>query len=171
MALDFTRFSSALLLVGALFATGCPSVDDTDDTDGNATPVFIDAAIVGTWVSTGGDISPLFAGLNIVELNATFNDDGTYTATSEDSGGTVSTFTGTYSVDDSAEPASIALVQESPYGAGVTGIWQIEGDGSLTYEVVQTTPDIGFVAPTPATGFGSTSGPGINAGDNVQTYR
>ena len=41
----------------------------------------------------------------------------------------------------------------------------------MTYEVVQTVPDYGYTPPTPTSGFGTTSGPGVSAGDNVQIYR
>jgi hypothetical protein len=77
---------------------------------------------------------------------------------------------GTFVADEGTSPATIVLTQTSPYAATAEGIYQVDGD-TLTYEVVQTQPDYGFLPPTPETGFGSTSGTGLNPGDNIQIYR
>jgi hypothetical protein len=73
-------------------------------------------------------------------------------------------------VDASTSPGSITLTQASPYAATAVGIYQVDGD-TLTYEVVQTLPDYGFTPPTSETGFGSTSGPGLDADVNIQIYQ
>lgn len=169
MTLEIKRLCPSLAVFTALL-TGCPSVDDGNPTDTNE-PVFIDAAIVGSWVSEGDDVSPLFVTSGFTRLTADFEDDGTYVATAVDGTGATYTFRGTYTVDDSTDPASIVASQTSPFVATAEGIWAVGADGSLQYEVVQTTPATDFTPPTPATGFGSTSGPGMSPGDNVQIYR
>ena len=50
------------------------------------------------------------------------------------------------------------------------GIYEVDGN-TLTYEVVQVDPDYGFTPPTPESGFGSTGGPNMTEGINVQVYR
>ena len=80
------------------------------------------------------------------------------------------TVTGTWTADTSTEPGVVSLEQEEPYEAKASGIFAVDG-AVLTYEVVQTEPDYGFSPPTPQGGFGSTNGPGVGPGDNVQTFR
>ncbi len=129
-------------------------------------------AIVGRWRSEGDDLSPLFAGapFSYVQVDVQFEADARYTATSTDGGGTTVVLSGTYTADRQSTPGVVVLSQSEPYEASATGLWQVEGD-LLTYEVVQTLPDYGFAPPTPEAGFGSTSGPGMDAGINVQRYR
>jgi hypothetical protein len=147
--------------------SGDPVVDDTDDTDAPAGP-----AIVGTWVSEGDDLSELFAGepFNYVRIEAYFRADGKCGSVIEDQDGQTAETAGTCILDDSTNPGSITIEQSSPYEATAKGIWRVSGT-TLTYEVVQTVPDYGFTPPTPSTGFGSTSGPNLDSGVNVQTYR
>ena len=104
-------------------------------------------------------------------IDAEFNADGSYEVISTDSAGTETTFTGTYTVDSSTNPASITLEQTAPTTVTSEGIWTVDPDGVLYYEVVQTTPDQGFGAPTPETGFGGTSGAGVQANSNIQVFR
>lgn len=125
--------------------------------------------LVGDWLSTGDDLSDLFAPY-FSELTAHFAADGTYTASATGTTGHVYDFAGTYVDDTSTSPASITLSQTSPSAATALGIYAVDGD-TLTYEVAQTEPDQGYTPPTPESGFGSTSGPSIDAGVNVQTYR
>ncbi|MEZ4318661.1 MAG: hypothetical protein R3F61_14200 [Myxococcota bacterium] len=149
--------------------TGCPTVvDDTDDTDDTDTPVTIDSDLVGTWVSEGADVAPLLAANDVVRVDATFEMDGSYVVTSTDSASSTVDFAGTFTVDESTTPATIVLTQTSPYNATADGIWQIDA-GVLSYEVVQA--GLGFTAPTPTSGFGSTSGPGLSPDDNLQIFR
>lgn len=140
--------------------------DDTAGGNGGGTD-----SIVGTWLSEGDNISALFAGdpFNYVAITSTFNEDLSYTASATDNEGGSNALSGTYTVDTSTSPGTIVLEQASPYTATASGIWQIEGD-TMTYEVVQTEPDYGFVPPTPESGFGTTSGPNIEPGVNVQVY-
>lgn len=148
--------------------TGTPS--GTDDTGTTATGTANDT-LVGSWLSEGGDVSELLAGppFNVVSISASFGADGSYEVVSTDAEGASGTLTGTYAVDLATNPAGIVLSQATPYTATAEGIFQIVGD-TLTYEVVQTEPDYGYAPPTPESGFGTTSGNGIEAGINVQTY-
>jgi len=156
-------------------------VDDTSTTDTADTAASIDTdpgttgpadAFVGRWVSEGADLSPLFGGdpFNYVLIEADFRDDGTYTVVGEDAAGASYDFAGSYLVDDGTSPGTIVQTQTVPYDAVAEGIWSVSGD-TLTFEVVQTSPDYGYTAATPEGGFGSTAGPGLAAGDNVQTYQ
>lgn len=130
-----------------------------------------DKPLVGTWLSEGENVAALLAGdpFNIVSVTATFGGDGSYTVVSVDDGGQSGTLTGTYGADESTDPATIVLSQATPYTATAEGIYAISG-ATLTYEVVQTQPDYGYAPPTPESGFGTTSGNGIEAGINVQTF-
>jgi hypothetical protein len=104
-----------------------------------------------------------------VTITAVFNADLSYQVDALTEGGDAYTFIGTFVADGSTSPRGIVLDQSSPSETVAEGIYEVSGE-TLTYEVVVTTPDYGFVAPTPATGFGSTSGRGLAEGDNVQTY-
>lgn len=140
-------------------------VADTADTDPDG------PAIVGDWVSEGADLSELFAGspFNYVRIEATFRADGRCGSAIENGDGDVAETAGTCAIT-AGSPGKIVVTQADPYAATAVGIWQVDG-GVLTYEVVQTVPDYGYSPPTPASGFGSTEGPGLGAGVNVQTYR
>lgn len=142
----------------------------TDDTGTTATGSANDT-LAGSWLSEGANIADLLAGppFNIVSITATFGGDGSYEVVSTDDEGTSGTLTGTYVADLGTDPAGIVLSQATPYTATAEGIYQIVGD-TLTYEVVQTVPDYGYAPPTPESGFGTTSGNGIEAGINVQTF-
>ena len=125
----------------------------------------------GNWISQGADIAPLLAGepFNYVRVEASFREDGSYTVTSEDSNGDSWPLTGTWSALEGT-PGTVTLSQAEPYEATAEGIWQVDG-ATLTYEVVQTSPDYGFLPPTPSSGFGTTTGPGLEPGINVQIYQ
>ena len=141
-------------------------VVSTDDTG-----VVEEAGLVGTWVSEGSDVSDLFSGIPFfyVYVEATFRGDGTVSTEIRDQDGAVYLTSGTWAADESTDPAAITLEQIEPYPAFLAGIYQIRGT-ELTYEVVQLTPDYGYSAPTPAGGFGSTAGPNLIPGVNVQTF-
>lgn len=179
-------FTLLLLALGA--CTGDPYKDDstaddsattddtstTDDTntDDSADPV-IDSKLVGAWISEGENLSPLFAGrfFKYVSVSAEFKADASYVVQAVDQAGSTYDFTGSFVIDESTAPATIVLTQATPSVVTAEGIYEIDEADLLTYEVVQTDPNPnGFVAPTPETGFGSTSGPGLNPGDNVQKY-
>jgi hypothetical protein len=145
-------------------------VTDTDtdlDTGAGEAP---DPALVGDWRSAGADLSDLFAGspFNIVRIDAAFEADGTYVVESEDQGGQIGTFSGTWSVGAGASPREITLDQSSPYTARSRGIYAVSAN-ELTYEVVQVLPDYGNTPPSGS--FGTSAGPGMSPGANVQTYR
>lgn len=136
---------------------------DTDTGGGSG------GTIVGDWLSEGQDLSELFAPYYST-ITAAFRKDGSYTVVATDTDGKSVTFLGTYTDDTRTDPASIELVQTSPSNAVSDGIYAVDGD-TLTYEVVIVEPSYGYTPATPATGFGSTSGPKLGAGQNVQTYR
>lgn len=169
--------------IAALALTGC----FPDDWDGKpyvpftTTPTFTDGPddtgepagdpLVGEWVSEGADRSPLFASppFEYASVAATFRSDGGFVVVPVDQEGVEYLVTGTWQAGG-GDLRAIVLSQVEPYVATGEGILAIDGD-VLTYEVVQTVPDYGFTPPTPATGFGATSGPGLQPGDNVQTFR
>lgn len=146
--------------------TGGDTGSDTE-TGGDTGP----DSIVGDWLSDGDNISVLFAGdpFNYVSILCHFGGDGTYTVQATDVDGQQGTLSGTYAADNTTEPGTIVLTQANPYTATAEGIWDVSGT-TLTYEVVQTDPDYGFAPPTPESGFGTTSGPNIEPGVNVQVY-
>ena len=150
---------------------GKPYQPDTASTVDTA-PVGDGTGLVGKWLSQGADLSTLFAAdpFNYTKVTVTFRSDLGYTASVVDKDSKTGTVTGTYSADDGTSPSTIALTQTTPYDALASGLYSVDGD-VLTYEVVQTSPDYGYTPPTPKGGFGSTSGPSIQPGDNVQTYR
>lgn len=125
--------------------------------------------ITGDWLSEGNNLSPLFQASGFSKIVATFEKNGDSTAVATDTKGKSYTFKGTYSVDTSTLPGTIEVVVLSPIQATSEGIWQVDGD-KLTYEVAQIDPDQGFSPPTPKEGFGSTTGPNVEAGANIQVY-
>lgn len=151
-----------------------PYVPDTsvDTIDTNDTDTSGGTGLVGSWLSEGADLSDLFASdaVNLVRATATFRGNGTYTAAVLDADNNTGTFVGTYTASEATSPATISLHQTDPSEAIASGIYDVNGD-VLRYEVVQTDPNYGFTPPTPQGGFGSTSGPNLDPGVNVQTYR
>jgi hypothetical protein len=124
-------------------------------------------AIIGSWISEGDDLSEVDADDDLISVTATFNDDGTYELRRRNSSRAFNS-SGDYTVDRSSEPALVELSQDSPDDATFEGIWQV-GGGALTYEVVQTDPDVDLSPPTRAGGFGSSDGFGSLS--NVRTFR
>lgn len=169
-----------MILLGACTSGGTDitgkgdGADDTDTTGEteDTTPAETDdseapssSAIVGDWVSQGDDVSTLLGGppFNFARIDATFEADGSYEAVGLADDNSTFTFTGTYVVDESTDPATIDIEQTAPAPATVQGIWRVEDD-VLTYDIV----DIGFgTPPTVAGGFGSSSA----GAANIQTYR
>jgi hypothetical protein len=167
------------LVVMGLWAMGCVP-DDVDVKESGDTGTSGDTgdtqadpaeAIHGDWVSEGDDVAPLLQLFYFTKIDANFSADGTYLVTALDVNGATYDYAGTYTVAVDTEPHTIVLEQATPSVVTSEGIWSVDDAGVLTYEVVQTSPDSGFTAPTPATGFGSTSGPGIEAGVNIQVFR
>ncbi len=148
--------------------TDSQSTDDSSPTDDSEASE--DQIITGTWLSEGDDISDLLAAGGFVKITATFKGDGTYTTDATDSRGTTYNLAGTYTVDTTTLPGTLVANQTTPTAVTAEGIWQVNGD-TLLYEVAQTSPDKGFTPPTPQGGFGSTTGPNVEPGINVQTYK
>ena len=143
---------------------------DTDaDTDSD-TDTDSPGDITGSWLSEDDDVSDILVGFGFTSVSATFNSDGTYAVAATNSGGNTFDFTGTFTVGTTTNPGTIVTEQATPTVVTAEGIWQVVGD-TLTYEVAQTSPDQGFTPPTPEAGFGSTGGPGVAAGSNVQIYQ
>lgn len=153
--------------------TNDTSITDTGDTsDTSVDDTGASGSLVGDWVSTGADICPLLAEapFNYTRIEASFESDLSYTVQVTNADGQTGTLRGSYSTSTGTTPDGITLSQTAPTTATALGIYLVEGD-VLTYEVVQTDPDYGFTPPTPATGFGSTQGEGLEPGVNVQVYR
>ncbi|MEO1273556.1 MAG: hypothetical protein AAFX99_36190 [Myxococcota bacterium] len=133
--------------------------------------------IVGAWISSGQDLSPLLrgGGAAIARIEVSFGRQGGYEGLIVLETGDEFAFRGTYEVDDRTEPGGIVLRQSEPQALTSQGIYAIEADGQgsvlMRYEVVQIEPPTpGFQPPTPQRGFGSTVGV-EDPEDNVQIYR
>jgi hypothetical protein len=124
-------------------------------TDTMPMPVMLE----GAWVSEGDDVAPILE--NIERIDAVFAD-GTFTVTSLDTDGNEVVQAGVYTTtaSDVGEIYEIVLEQSSPQATTAEGIYEIDNSTdppTMTYEVVQTMPSVGAVAPTPEGGFGSTA--------------
>ena len=148
-------FIFLLFATTTIFYVGC-----SKDEDGGTTPPPPQDQIVNTWISEGADVAPgLVATLKTVKIVATFNANNTYNVVATDSAGANVTYSGTYSVTENAGTTikSITLNQTVPTSVTSQGIYQVDANGFLKYEVIQTTPAIpGFTPPTAVEGFGST---------------
>jgi len=134
---------------------GCSEDEET------TTPVIPTPTIVGTWKAEGlGFVAPgLYAPpFNVRKIIATFNNDLSYTVVSTDSAGAEITYTGAYATTAGVDTIrNIVLNQSTPTTLTSTGIYSA-GLILMTYEVIQTSPQIpGFTPPTAAAGFGSTA--------------
>lgn len=154
-----------LVTLALMSIIGCKKEDDAV-----VTPVVKDP-IVGTWVSEGLNV-PLglrSAPFKVKKITATFNENKSYTVVQVDSANVQTTFTGTitYSESTSSDTVSssttkgakiynIVANQATPTVVTSTGIYAISGS-NMTYEIIQTSPNLGVSPPTPAAGFGSTS--------------
>jgi len=136
-----------------------------------------DLGIIGSWVSEGDNVSPLFASsyFNIRKVEAEFKSDFTYVVNQYNISNTTTTpdiiFTGTFEIAKSTVGSiwTITCNQESPYTATASGIFEIKTSPEvLWYEVVQTSGTQN-VPPTPESGFGSSNG-GTLLEMNIQKY-
>ncbi|MBK8622939.1 MAG: hypothetical protein IPN79_14585 [Saprospiraceae bacterium] len=125
--------------------------------------------VQGKWKSF--PVSPIletFADSIIAE----FKTNNTYTV-DQWKGGVKVVLTGTYtqSKSNTGNIYNITLNQSAPTVLTATGIFEVAADDkSMKYEVAQSEPSIqGVTPPTPAGGFGSTSG-GFFGTRNVQNY-
>ncbi|KAA3635006.1 MAG: hypothetical protein DWQ02_10495 [Bacteroidetes bacterium] len=124
------------------------------------------------WQSSGSNVAPLLAGdpFNVDSIYVEF-DMLTYRV-EQYSDGNQTVLEGSFnqSASGTGNIWDIVLDQTTPSTLTATGIYEISGDGSMmTYEVVQTSPDLGLTPPTAAAGFGSTAG-GAFGTTNVQKY-
>ena len=154
-----------LVTLALMSIIGCKKEDDAV-----VTPVAKDA-IVGTWISEGLNV-PLglrSAPFKVKKITATFNENKSYTVVQVDSANVQTTFTGTITYTEStssdtvststtkgAKIYNIVANQATPTVVTSTGIYAISGT-NMTYEIIQTSPNLGVSPPTPAAGFGSTS--------------
>lgn len=164
----FTLF--AFLLTGLSLMTISCGDDDDDDNDDSSQQ----EEIVGGWLSAGTDVAPLLLSLGFTQITADFRADNTYDVYATDTSGAVVQFTGTYVIAASGvgNIYTITLNQNSPTAITSEGIFEIDATANpdtMMYEIVQTSPDIGATPPTPAGGFGSTSG-GAFGDTNIQKY-
>ncbi|MFO0634591.1 MAG: hypothetical protein U0168_17245 [Nannocystaceae bacterium] len=159
---------------GAVDSGGLDSAADTSDTavdggadagsdsggadDTAAQPVTLE----GAWLSEGDDIAPLLVELTgATSITATFGPQAFTVVTIDDQGQQVQQV-GVYTATPSGvgEIFDITLEQTMPQAITVEGIFEIDDSVSpavLRYEVVQTEPSVGAVAPTAEAGFGATS--------------
>jgi hypothetical protein len=162
------RITLALLVT--LTWVGCDSNDD-EDIDLGDDP----SALYGTWVSEGDDVAPgLVALFGTTRITGTFSSNNTYVVVEERGEGEPDVrYTGTFQTEASSvgDIRTIMLTQNEPFGAVSQGIYEIDADGTMRYEVVQTQQDIGAVPPTPEGGFGSTLFGGEEQGATfIQTF-
>lgn len=119
-------------------------------------------AVTGVWTAGGTDIAPLLAD-TITEITMRFKADSTYIIEQTHTSGLSSSSSGTYSVNKSGgvnDVYPVSLFQTLPSAATLKGIFEINEviePEEMTFELVQTQPNIGFTPPTPENGFGSTN--------------
>ncbi len=159
-------FTLAAAVAGMMLA-GCGNAVDT--TGG---PSSQQNAIIGSWLSSGGDVAPLLAGapFNDAKITATFSNDGTYTVVSIDTSNKEIDYAGTYQIMDSGVGTiwEIRCSQVMPSTAQAEGMYQVDTTqmpARMQYEVVQTQPTNGLTPPDPTKGFGST----VYNGDQIST--
>lgn len=132
--------------------------------------------IIGEWQSSGSNVSPLLVTYFTVDsVYSNFKDDFTYEVRQFNQGNTSDTpdviYTGTYAIERSGvgDIWNISLVQDVPYAAEVSGIFEIKADPEvLWYEVVQTSGTQN-TPPTAEAGFGSSNG-GAFGEMNIQKF-
>lgn len=146
-----------------------------------STNFTVNDPLVGSWKAEGLNVSALLyaAPFKIRKIEAAFNANGSYTVTQTDSAGTSLTLTGTWvaAAGGAAAPKenirTITVNQTAPTSVTAEGIYEVTVAGSVVtmkYEIVQTQPPLtGVTKPTPAGGFGSSSG-GLFGTALVQTY-
>lgn len=118
--------------------------------------------IEGIWTAGGADIAPILADtLTLITLR--FKADSTYIIELSNTSGLLTALSGTYSVHKSSGVNDIyplSLHQTLPFAAELMGIFEINEviePEELTFEYIQTLPDLGYTPPTAESGFGSTN--------------
>lgn len=144
-------------------ADSADSADTTPaESDSGADTMQEEVGLQGAWLSEGDNIAPLLVDLtHAVSIDATFGPD-TFNVDTVDDQGQMVTQLGVYTAEPSGvgNIYNIILEQNMPQAITVTGIFEIDNSVSppiMRYEVVQTEPSVGAVAPTAEGGFGSTS--------------
>ncbi len=162
----------SLALASVLAFSSCSEEEEDNNNNDNNTPQMV--GIQGEWQSSGTNVAPLLANLfGTDSIYAEFRTDMTYTVEQYDTTGASLTLTGTYSQEESGinDIWTITVNQSAPAALTSEGMFKIEGN-TMTYEVVQTSPDIGATPPNPADGFGSSGSGGVALGSlNIQTYQ
>lgn len=159
---------SIALLAFSVVAVSCDKEDDKDDTP--TTPAKV--GIQGEWQSSGSDVAPLLVTLfGTDSIYANFETNMSYTVEQYDTSGAKLTLSGVYTQTKSGtgDIYTIEVEQSSPAALISEGIFEVAGT-TMRYEIVQTSPDIGAVPPTPADGFGSSNG-GSLGNLNIQVYQ
>lgn len=137
--------------------TGDPTEGETGTTTG-----MDDVTIVGNWLSEGDNVAPILVQLaNTASIAATF-EDMSYDVLTTDGDGQEVQFSGVYTVEASGTGniMNITLEQSAPSVITSQGIYEIDNSTNpptMTYEVVQTIPDIAAELPTAEAGFGGTN--------------
>lgn len=150
--------------------TGDTTVGEaTDETTAGECP---EVMIVGDWLSEGENVAPLLVDvLNLVSVEASF-DEVTYEVNSVDGDGAMYQQSGTWTSElcpGSETKYRIVLEQTAPSALTAEGIYEIDGcmdPAMMRYEVIQTMPDLGAVAPTCDDDFGA----GAFGADNIQIF-
>lgn len=130
--------------------------------------------IIGDWYSAGDNVSVYMDTVYGVDsIFVSFYADSTYRI-KRFGDNSMRVFEGNYSQykTDVDSIWSISLNEQKPVNATLQGIFSVTTVTTpyeLTYEVFQVEPSIGFEAPTPEAGFGST-GNGALQGKNIQRY-
>jgi len=135
-----------------------------------------DLGIIGKWYSSGDNVAPLLVTyFQVDSVYAEFKDDFTMYVEQYNIGNTSGTpdiiFTSTFTMERSGVGNiwNIVIVQELPYFADVSGIYEIKMNPEvLWYEVAQTSGTQN-IPPTAEAGFGSTNG-GAFGDTNIQKY-
>ena len=180
---DYTVIVGSVSNQGQLFAVSADdnelditvAADETETVSVDYGPAGSVIGIVGKWYSAGTDVAPLLFALFATDsIYAEFRDDNTYIVEQFDTTGAKLTLTGVYtqSASGTANIYDIAVDQTAPAALTSTGIFQVTSEipDVMSYEIVQTSPDIGAIPPTASGGFGGTNG-GAFGTTNVQTYR
>ncbi len=131
-----------------------------------------DIGIIGNWVSTGENLSPVFQQFGFDSVYMQFRANGSYQFESFTTGGIHNLLTGTFAQTsaNAGNIRQITLIQQSPVNGTAAGIFRLYNEtvARLVYEVVQTKPAVqGMTPPTPELGFGSS---GLLGSDNIQVF-
>lgn len=168
--------------------TGTPMTSDTGETDPgettaadttageetamNTTGGCPEVGIVGEWLSEGENVAPLLVNVLMIESIQAIFDEATFEVNSTNTKGQTGQQLGTWSSElcpGSETKYHIMLEQTSPNAITVEGIYEIDNcmdPAVMRYEVIQTQPDVGAVAPTCDDDFGA----GAFGADNIQVF-